>query len=231
MGKVFDLSGKKLNRFTVIRYYGLNKSRKALWLCRCDCGKEVVVVGQNIRNGASKSCGCYGLEVLEKRNVDHGLSGTRLHRIWIGMRERCHKERVAGYKNYGGKGVKVHPEWSSDYLSFYTWAMNNGYKENLTLDRRDPTGDYEPGNCQWITRAEQTRNKRNTIFVEIDGVSKNLLTGAVFMALANDTPGTEEDGGKPVKKYSKTKAALESLDAIKSQLSALQSILKYQTEI
>lgn len=175
MGKTIDLNGKKFNRFTVLEYVGINNSRKALWLCECDCGKKVVVVGQNIRNGSSKSCGCYGSEVLNKRNVEHGLSGTRLHRIWIGMRNRCGNEKTVGYKDYGGKGVEVCSEWVSDYVSFHEWATANGYNNNLTLDRRDPEGNYEPSNCRWTTIIEQNRNKRNTIFVEINGTTKKLV--------------------------------------------------------
>lgn len=106
----------------------------------------------------------------------HGLSHTRLYRIWHSMYCRCYYKSTNGYKNYGGKGIKVCEEWkhSQGFMKFYNWAIQNGYEENLTLDRINVNGNYEPNNCRWITVKEQCNNKTNNRIFEYNGVKYNL---------------------------------------------------------
>lgn len=162
-----DRTGKRYGRLTAIRHVG-----KQNWLCRCDCGKEVVVDGRNLTCGHTKSCGCLKLERARERNTTHGCSKSRLYRIWKGMRKRCLNENEPAYKNYGGRGIKICDEWLDDYQAFRNWAMENGYDENApygecTIDRIDVNGNYEPGNCRFITLGEQSRNTRHCRQVEV----------------------------------------------------------------
>lgn len=104
---------------------------------------------------------------------NHHGTGTRLYEIWKGMRKRCNCPYRKEYKNYGAKGVRVCSEWD-DYKKFRAWAMDNGYSDELTIERIDPSKDYSPQNCMWITKAEQSRNKRNTIRITINGETKTI---------------------------------------------------------
>lgn len=106
-------------------------------------------------------------------NLIHGFSQTKLYRKWADMLQRCNNPKSTNYKNYGAKGVEVFQEWRS-FENFKEWALNNGYKEGLTIDRLNPSGNYEPSNCKWSTRKEQDRNKRNTRIVVINGERMSL---------------------------------------------------------
>lgn len=162
MGKpVIDLTGLRYGRLTVISRAEGNKRGHALWMCKCDCGNECVVQGQNLRRGITKSCGCYAADMRVVANTIHGDCGTRLYRIWKGVVSRCRNKSSTDYKWYGAKGVSVCEEWSK-YENFRDWATNNGYKDNLTIDRIDPFGNYDPSNCRWATTQEQNFNKRNS---------------------------------------------------------------------
>lgn len=106
--------------------------------------------------------------------LKHGLSNTRIHRIWHSMYCRCYYKTTNQYKNYGGRGIKVCDEWKhlEGFIKFYNWAMQNGYKDNLTLDRIDVNGNYEPNNCRWITKKEQSNNRTNNVLYEFNGETK-----------------------------------------------------------
>lgn len=156
-----DMTGKKFGKLTVVRYAGPNHRKDATWLCKCDCGNEVVVQGQALRSGATVSCGCYNRE----SHRTHGGSGERLYGVWHGMRNRCNNHSDKSFKHYGALGVKVCPEWDKDYSAFREWALASGYDpdapfQECTIDRIDPSGDYEPSNCRWVDIATQERNKR-----------------------------------------------------------------------
>lgn len=103
-----------------------------------------------------------------KARLVHGLSDTRTHRIWQLMRRRCEKPDCLDYPRYGGRGIKVCPEWAN-FETFHAWAMANGYRSHLTLDRRDNDGNYEPGNCRWVSRTVQNRNRRDNVRYEWRG--------------------------------------------------------------
>lgn len=104
----------------------------------------------------------------------HGMTNTRMYRIWDAMKQRCYNKNHPVYKDYGGRGIQICPEWRTDFMSFYNWATQNGYQEDLTIDRIDNDGDYEPSNCRWATLQEQENNRRTTVFVELDGEKMSL---------------------------------------------------------
>lgn len=170
MSKIVDLTGKRFGRLTVIKRSGSDKSKHSRWLCKCDCGNETTVTSNCFRN--TKSCGCLAREILSNRMSKHNMYGTRINRIWQRMKTRCNNRNDEHYKNYGARGIKVCEEWNNSengFLNFYNWAMQNGYRDDLTIDRIDVNGNYEPSNCRWVTNFEQQSNKRNNRIVEYLG--------------------------------------------------------------
>lgn len=177
---MINLVGEKYGRLTVVEFVKLQK-HKTYWKCVCDCGLTVIATGNNLRSGGTKSCGCLKRERTMKmgqNNTKHGESHsnrTRLYTIWCGMRQRCTNPNREAYPLYGGKGVKICEEWN-EYSNFKEWAMANGYADNLSIDRIDPSKGYYPDNCRWITPSENTAraNKNHTTrkVIRGEGLSK-----------------------------------------------------------
>ena len=168
-----NLTGQKFGRLTVVSL-DKNIKGKIYWLCKCDCGKIVSVLRSSLTSGNTKSCGCYKRNLDKKRFRKHGMTNTRIYRIWSGMKKRCNNPKDSNYNFYGGRNIKVCEDWEKNFINFYNWAMANGYKEDLTIDRINNNGNYEPSNCRWITQAEQTRNERSNVRITIDGKTKLL---------------------------------------------------------
>ena len=194
MGKFIDLTGQKYNRLTVIErasdYIFKNGTRNTRWKCKCDCGNEVIVSTSHLRSGHTKSCGCYAKEVSIQNGLKkkHGLKDSRVYRIWSCMKTRCYNKKDEHFKDYGERGIVVCDEWKDDFQAFYDWSMSHGYADNLTIDRIDVNGNYEPSNCRWVTQKEQSNNKRTTPFVTFNGVTKTLfewseITGIKYQTL------------------------------------------------
>lgn len=169
---MIDLTGRTFGRLTVIQYD--HSKNGAYWLCRCECGKTKVIKGTSLTKGLTTSCGCKSREMSINRSTTHGMTGTRLYRIRSGMIARCYKENASSYPKYGAKGITVCDEWLGEngFVNFYNWAMENGYKDNLTLDRINPKGNYEPSNCRWATYKEQANNTKATVFLTYNGETK-----------------------------------------------------------
>ena len=165
MRKSVNIEGMKFNRLTAVRFshkhiYPCGKA-KEYWIFKCDCGKEKILEKAKVVNGSTLSCGCYAIEKVKEYNTTHHLTKTRLYRIWLGMKSRCYNNKKKDYKNYGGRGIKVCTEWKSDFMNFHSWAMDNGYSDNLTIDRIDVNGNYEPSNCRWVDMKVQAKKRRN----------------------------------------------------------------------
>ena len=148
------MTGCRFNRLVVLKEWGRKYRRREItWLCKCDCGNLKEVTGNHLRMGNVKSCGCYKHIFGWK----HGGTHTRLYNIWLDMKTRCYNLTSSNYRRYGGRGIRVCPEWNKDFPVFRTWAMANGYQGHLTIDKIDNNGNYEPGNCQWLTRSENVK--------------------------------------------------------------------------
>jgi len=173
MSKRAELSGKRFGRLTVIKRVRLGDS-KGRWLCRCDCGNEKIILTDSLTRGAAKSCGCYRREVTSRTFKKHGSSNDRLYAIWLGIKDRCNNPNNLSYKNYGARGISVCKEWEF-FSAFGEWAISNGYSDNLTIERVDCFGNYEPSNCTWIEKKFQSRNTRMTTQYTINGMKKPLI--------------------------------------------------------
>lgn len=151
-----DLTGMTFGELYVVKRYTEEDYKNVRYLCRCSCGKEIIVPQGNLHSGNSKSCG---------HNHKTGVGKDRLNHIWVLMKRRCSNPDDSAYKNYGGRGITVCEEWENDYHEFKKWAIENGYDSSLSIDRIDVNGNYEPSNCRWATVETQSYNKRNTVFL------------------------------------------------------------------
>lgn len=166
MKVVEDLSGVRFSKLVVLKRMKSTKKGDSQWLCKCDCGKEKTIQARHLKNGHTKSCGCFKVNKLNQFNAKHGKTNTRLFRIWCGMKNRCYRSNDINYKNYGAKGIVVCSEWL-DFENFYNWATYNGYNNVLTIDRIDVNGNYEPSNCRWADRKTQNRNTTRNLNIKI----------------------------------------------------------------
>lgn len=172
MSKKVDMIGRKFGKLTVLEECKeRNKQSQLMYKCKCDCGNIKIVRGYTLRNGSSKSCGC-----LNKINhhKTHGKSGTRLYSIFCDMKKRCYNNNCNDFHNYGGRGVSIYDEWLNDFQTFYDWSITHGYKDNLTIDRIDVDGNYEPNNCRWVDVKKQANNRRNNVHLSYNGKTKTM---------------------------------------------------------
>ena len=171
-----DLTGRTFGRLTVLEFAGVDKGRRSLWRCGCECGRATTVQGSNLKDGRTASCGCLRAEMAPVYAVanprTHGQTGTRMHRIWMRMIQRTTDPNYPGWKDYGGRGITMCPEWRS--FEAFARDMVPTYHDDLTIERNDVNGNYEPGNCRWATTKEQNRNRRDTVRATVWGVEKPL---------------------------------------------------------
>ena len=180
-----SLVGRKFTRLEVTSF-SHKKGPTYYWNCKCDCGNLRKVTRCALISGTTKSCGCLKGERGKAFLTTHGMNNTRLYHIHENMKQRCLNPNTPKFKDYGGRGVKVCEEWNTFEL-FKEWAYSNGYKEELELDRVNNDGNYEPSNCRWATRKQQTRNKRNNHILEFMGIKKCLVDWADLFSIPYGT--------------------------------------------
>lgn len=172
-----DITGQKFGRLTAIGIDDTKKTKKTYWICVCECGTIKSVRSDSLKDGSVVSCGCKKRE-QEKINLtthyDHMQSGTRIYYIWQGMKARCENIHNPRYHNYGGRGIVVCDEWKNNFNSFFKWATENGYSKELTIDRIDVNGNYEPNNCRWADIKVQCNNRTSNIKITIGNATKSL---------------------------------------------------------
>lgn len=161
----YDYTGTRHFHFNVIKIARKDKRKGIIWECKCDCGKIFYTPTYAINSG-QKSCGC-----MERSRKYTGICSTkdRLYIEWRSMKQRCENSKYANYKAYGGRGIKVCEEWKNDFLAFRKWALDNGYRDDLSLDRIDVNGNYEPTNCRWADSFTQSNNRRNNHYLTLNG--------------------------------------------------------------
>ena len=160
-----DLTGKKYGRLSIINR-APNKNGRVYWNCICDCGAKTVTSRNELRSGDSQSCGCYHKEQARIAKLTHGDTGTRLHSIWTGIKDRCTNPNNKDYEHYMGKGVSMCPEWFNSYETFKKWALTNGYKDTLSIDRIGGNTVYSPNSCRWATGITQNRNRSKILHIK-----------------------------------------------------------------
>ena len=172
---MLNLIGQKFGRLTAMEYAGDGR-----WKCVCECGNTTTVKTHKLRIGHTKSCGCYAKEVSVENGKmkKHGGTGTRLYKIWAGIKTRCYNQNTEHFNLYMNRGITVCDEWRDDFGAFRDWALANGYQDHLTLDRKDNDGPYSPENCRWATAKEQTDNRRRTIRLSYGGETHTLMEWA-----------------------------------------------------
>jgi len=172
MGKFIDLTGQRFTNLTVIKRVKNGKNNHSRWLCKCDCGNYKEVFGFNLLRQGTKSCGCQTANFISKATSKKKNLNQRIYNIYCKIKGRCYNRRNPAYKNYGGRGIKMCDKWldkESGFMNFYNWAIQNNYRNDLTIDRINVNGDYEPDNCRWATPKEQSNNRRNNHMITYKG--------------------------------------------------------------
>lgn len=187
MGKLIDLTGQRFGRWIVLRRAPNNENGTAMWFCRCDCGKERTVIGRDLRNGKSRSCGCLSSDIASTRLKKYTFRDKRLYWIWCAMRKRCSNPNHQFYYVYGGRGITVCQEWAQDFGAFQQWAFANGYRADLTIDRIDNDMGYSPENCRWSSVEEQANNHRNNVKITFWGKTLSISRWARIVGINEQT--------------------------------------------
>ena len=165
MGKKIELVGLRFGRLVVLDF--ANKlGNQFCWLCKCDCGNTKIILGTNLKQGYTQSCGCLQKESASSSNSTHRMTKERVHTIWVGMLARCGNPNNPSYKNYGGRGIFVCDKWK-DFQSFFA-DMGDPPSKSHSIDRKDVNIGYEPDNCRWATVIEQANNTRANRIVLFD---------------------------------------------------------------
>ncbi|MDI6742180.1 MAG: hypothetical protein QMD11_05500 [Smithella sp.] len=188
--KAIDETGNRYGRLVVVGRVESDHKGQAMWECECECGSSHIARGALLRNGTVRSCGCLAKDT-PPGNATHmmsrpGKKHNRLYRIWTGMKTRCSNNNDPSYPNYGGRGISVCDEWQ-EFQPFMEWALKNGYKKDLTIDRKNNDGHYEPENCRFITLGENQRNKTTNHRITYRGETKILEEWAKTLGVNSRT--------------------------------------------
>ena len=196
MSKKIDMTGRTIGRLLVIEECGRDSRGRALWRCRCECGNEIIVRGDSLRHEDTTSCGCCTRDRVVEAHTTHGMSKTRLYRIWLVMLQRVGVLKGASEnnkRNYQDRGITVCDEWLV-FENFRDWALTHGYKEGLQIDRVNNDAGYCPENCRWVTPKENTNNRRNTLRLS-DGTPLAMFCSKVGIQTC--------ENGKKTKQYAR----------------------------
>lgn len=201
--KYEDLTGKKFGRLTVIKRVQNSKNQKSRWLCKCDCGNEVVVERSNLSINKTKtiSCGCWKKEKITK----HNKHKTNIYFIYTSMKQRCYNPKNPAYKYYGLKGIKICDDWLENFMNFYNWAMSNQYKEGLSIDRINVNGDYEPNNCRWVNSLIQMNNTTRNHYITYKNEKHTIAEWARKYNIKYSTFYQQIKKGKAIEEIVKTR--------------------------
>ena len=186
MSKPIDLTGQHIGKLTVLSRAENDGHGNACWYCVCDCGNTVTIRGAHLRSGNTRSCGCLEKEADNKRNYRHGKWSSRIYRIYYHMRDRCYNRNSVSYPFYGGRGISISKEWNT-FEKFYSWAIESGYTDQMTIDRINVHNGYSPENCRWIPIEEQASNTTRSHTITIGSESKTVNEWAQETGLNRST--------------------------------------------
>lgn len=165
----YNLVGQKYGHLTVVGLTNNASHRERHWLCKCDCGNEHITTSHNLICGITTQCVECSNRQIGKSNTKHGTKPIQLYRTYQNMKTRCNNDHYFLYHRYGGRGITICKEWQESFIAFREWALKNGYRKGLTLDRIDNDGNYCPENCRWATVKEQSNNRITNRMLSIDG--------------------------------------------------------------
>lgn len=175
-----DLKGQVFVRLKVLRFSHRNRHGQAYWACRCECGTELSVSGQDLKSGHTKSCGCLKREAAaengRRHSTTHGACGHPLFVIWAGMMARCGNPKHEAYRNYGGRGIRVCKRWHDPWKFFAD--MGDRPSRYHWVERVNNNKGYSPTNCRWASRRDQMRNRRANRLITFQGQTKPLCQWA-----------------------------------------------------
>lgn len=192
-----DLTGRKFNCLTVVKQISKSGGR-VMWECSCDCGKTTIVAAGNLRGSQVKSCGCLRSKSSKERSTTHGMSETPEFYLWLTMIQRCENPNDKAFKNYGGRGIKVCERWHK--FENFIADMGRRPTDGLQLDRKDNDGGYCPENCRWVTPTTNCNNRRVTVNITLNGVTKPLAVWAKEFGLGHGTLLYRFNRGWPAEK-------------------------------
>lgn len=204
-----NLIGKKFGMLTVTDFSHKEKSNQGIykyyWICKCECGNVVTRRSDGLKlKNRVVSCGCYARQMSKEHFTNnnprktHGQTKTRLYKIYAKMKERCYDQNYPQRNLYGGRGIKICKEWLDSFENFRDWAIKNGYSDDLSIDRIDANGDYEPSNCRWADKYQQANNKRNNIVLTYNGETLTMPQWARKLNLPYSTLADRRKKGKSV---------------------------------
>lgn len=169
--------GKTYGRLFVAEELDYRIRQGISYRCECECGNNnYLVQGGDLRSGKVHSCGCLKSEIRIKENTTHGMKGSRLYGIYYAMISRVNNPNASHYERYGGRGITITQEWIGDngFVNFMNWSNDNGYSDELTIDRINNDGNYEPSNCRWVTNEVQANNKSTNRLYTLNGETLNI---------------------------------------------------------
>ena len=186
--------GKRFGRLTIIDFeHAKPPYRGWMWVCKCDCGNVRTLMVTDVKQGKTRSCGCLHDEVCSEKasKFKHSVKDhKRLYSIYNGIKKRCYNENEPRYKDYGARGITMCEGWLNEttgFDNFVEWSSSNNYNENMTIDRIDVNGNYEPANCRWVSLVEQSLNKRETKWVDYKGEHVQLIVLCERLGVTYDT--------------------------------------------
>lgn len=184
---ITDLIGQRFGRLLVTGYAGKDKGNHSKWACLCDCGGVKTVIGYNLKSGAIQSCGCLRSENAGNLNKTHGGSNSRLYSIYCNMISRTENPRASAYGVYGGRGIAICQEWRCGFSAFRKWALANGYRDDLSIDRIENDKGYFPENCRWVKMIDQFNNRRSNRLLSFSGETKTIAEWARHLSIKRQT--------------------------------------------
>ena len=176
--------GSQFHKLTVLSEAGINRHQKRMFVCRCECGNQRIVIAAHLRNGNTQSCGCWQKErakAVGKSNRRHGDKSSREWKSWQAMRSRCLNPHATGYRNYGGRGISICERWAR--YEHFLEDMGRRPSPQHSLDRIDSNGNYEPGNCRWASPEQQMRNIRTNVSLTFQGKTMTVVEWAEEMKI------------------------------------------------
>ena len=180
-----DLTGERFGLLIARECVGRAMNRKAVWLCECDCGNTAFVESVHLTRGATRSCGCFARAQTIKIHTTHGQYGTPLYKRWRSMIARCTDPSSPSYRYYGGRGIRVCDEWTR--FENFAKDMGGSFEKELSIDRINPDGNYDPSNCRWANVIDQANNKRTNRLIEFNGRTLTMAQTARMYGIKYET--------------------------------------------